>query len=216
MGIIDAWGYLRQTVSNRPLCQAGNGPGTTELHASIAIRIDPEIRERVAEWRAGLWKACPHFQWTDPRWYHVTLKYLGDIQSYRGDYVRRALARAAESTPSFSMRIRAIGFFPPSGAPRVVWMGVQEPTGALARCRAAVEAATAATGFESDPRPFRPHLTVARCPNPLAAEGIQRLVYNHRNFDAGEMLVRQIVFLQTIPTRRGVRISMVSAHELKC
>jgi 2'-5' RNA ligase len=46
--------------------------------------------------------------------------------------------------------------------PRVVWIGLQEPSGALSRLQRAVEAQVAPLGFPTERRPFNPHLTLGR------------------------------------------------------
>jgi 2'-5' RNA ligase len=55
-----------------------------------------------------------------------------------------------------------VGCFPNARRPRVVWIGLQEPTGALARLRDRIENHVAPLGFPTEKRPFRPHLTLGR------------------------------------------------------
>jgi 2'-5' RNA ligase len=58
--------------------------------------------------------------------------------------------------------VAGLGCFPNARRPRVVWVGLDEPTGALARLREAVEAEVAPLGFPTERRPFSPHLTLGR------------------------------------------------------
>ena len=46
--------------------------------------------------------------------------------------------------------------------PRVIWVGLYEPTGTLSRLRDAVEFHVAPLGFPTENRPFQPHLTLGR------------------------------------------------------
>lgn len=184
------------------------------MRTFIAIEIDEVIRERIAAWQDVLRESFPRLKWTDARRIHLTLKFLGEIEEGRADDVRGMLDRITMTTAPFSIGLRKTGVFPPAGPPRVVWIGVKEATGALAQLQGAVEAGAAELSFAKEDRPFHPHLTVARCANPSVARDLRRTLYDHRNFDAGEMLVRQIVFMQSTLTRTGPIYTSISAHAL--
>lgn len=87
---------------------------------------------------------------------HLTLHFLG--QRDPGP-VRAALRSVA--SPSFEIRLAEPGRFPLGRGKRVLWIGV-EPTPGLMRLHVATGAALAATGFEVESRPYRPHITIAR------------------------------------------------------
>ncbi|MGC9358536.1 MAG: RNA 2',3'-cyclic phosphodiesterase, partial [Anaerolineae bacterium] len=55
-----------------------------------------------------------------------------------------------------------LGAFPNTRNPRVIWVGVEEPTGRLALLHKAVNEALERVGFEPETRPFKPHLTLGR------------------------------------------------------
>ena len=70
--------------------------------------------------------------------------------------------RAAASVAApFDMGVGGLGLFPDRGSPRVLWLGVSLPSEAHA-LQAACERLAVAAGFTAEPRPFRPHLTLAR------------------------------------------------------
>ena len=51
---------------------------------------------------------------------------------------------------------------PNPGRPRVVWVGVDEPSGALVALKKGVTQALAPLGFEAEKRAYTPHLTIGR------------------------------------------------------
>ncbi len=55
-----------------------------------------------------------------------------------------------------------MGVFPNPRRPRVIWLGVDEPTGALSRLHQDVEQAISPLGFPTERRRFSPHLTLGR------------------------------------------------------
>ena len=98
--------------------------------------------------------------WTRPGNWHLTLKFLGDVDPGRMEDVRRSLGGVGFE--SFSLQGLGAGIFPAQGRPRVLWvglgMGAEEGRG-LAQ---AVETVLVPLGFPAEDRPFAPHLTLAR------------------------------------------------------
>jgi 2'-5' RNA ligase len=92
----------------------------------------------------------------------LTLKFLGDTPGGKVEEVKAALLRAATEVGPFTVTVAGLGCFPSSRRPRVVWVGLDEPTGALLRLRDAVEAQVAPLGFPTERRPYSPHLTLGR------------------------------------------------------
>ncbi len=70
--------------------------------------------------------------------------------------------------PPFSLRLTGLGAFPRPGAATVLWVGVEDATGAVERLAAQCEQAARDVGFEPEERPFHPHVTLARI-RPAAA-----------------------------------------------
>jgi 2'-5' RNA ligase len=58
--------------------------------------------------------------------------------------------------------VGGVGAFPKLENPAVIWCGVQDDDGRLARLQAAVETACEGLGHAREKRPFRPHLTLGR------------------------------------------------------
>ena len=130
----------------------------------IAIELDEELQSNLKQVQDLLrGQLSPHsVRWVRPDGIHLTLKFLGDTPTSRLDEIRIAVARAAAEVEPFAFTVAGVGCFPNSRQPRVVWVGLQEPTGALARLREAVEAHVAPLGFPTERRSFSPHLTLGR------------------------------------------------------
>jgi RNA 2',3'-cyclic 3'-phosphodiesterase len=117
----------------------------------------------------------PDLRWVDPQGIHLTLAFLGELDEQQ---LARALSAtryaALQSTP-FTYRLSGLGTFGPSRQPRVLWVGISEPSGALIRTQRSLTAALEQQGFTTDKRPFSPHLTLARIKAPLTPEQLQLL-----------------------------------------
>ena len=92
---------------------------------------------------------------TRPQTWHITLLFLGEVAEDRVGEVERILG-AVTAPGRFELRLTGSGQFG-----RVAWVGVDGDLAVLRPFRERVREALAAGGFDSDERPFRPHLTVS-------------------------------------------------------
>lgn len=106
--------------------------------------------------------SLPGRRTTRDQW-HLTLQFLGDRADI--DEVAAAL-EGIEAAPGRA-RIGGAGAFPDARHGRFLWLGMTEGASVLARIAERVADRTAALGYDLEPRPFRPHLTLARCRVPI-------------------------------------------------
>ena len=156
------------------------------LRTFIAIELDKAMREALAAVQDELRKAVPpgSVRWVRPEGIHLTLKFLGDTPVARLEEIKRALAAAAAEVAPFSFTVEGLGCFPNPRRPRVIWVGVEEPTGALEALWRAVEAHVAPLGWPTEERGFHPHLTLGR---------VQRRVTSADRRAIGELVERSDV-----------------------
>lgn len=128
----------------------------------FALELSQEARQTVheaaEEWRGQLMPA----NWYDPADYHVTLKFLGNLdEGEQPRLIEAALPVAAETAP-FVVQAAPFGRFPNMLAPSVLWAGVQiSPKLDVLATR--LDRAMIGLGFRADRRRYQPHVTVARC-----------------------------------------------------
>jgi RNA 2',3'-cyclic 3'-phosphodiesterase len=104
-------------------------------------------------------------RWIPSDNFHLTVWFLGELSDPRAEAVQDAL-RPPLDEPAFTLQISGFGAFPPSGSPRVIWLGVTKGLESLARVHAVVGRRLAPWGFQPEGRPYSAHLTVARIKNP--------------------------------------------------
>jgi len=127
----------------------------------VAIEIEKPILDRIEDIRDVLREADADIKWAERENTHLTLKFIGEIDAAQVEPIKAALqALAARSSP-FELAVRGVGSFP-KGHPRVIWVGADEPTGALQRLQEGVDETLAGFGVERDDREFSPHLTLGR------------------------------------------------------
>ncbi len=118
------------------------------------LEIPAEIGQRLANLRGGL----PGARWIDPENYHVTLRFIGDIDGISANEIAYLMSRV-ERKP-FKVEIRGLASFG-GNKPRAIVAHV-EPSKPLMELQAELERLVRRCGFGPDPRKFTPHVTLAR------------------------------------------------------
>jgi RNA 2',3'-cyclic 3'-phosphodiesterase len=101
------------------------------------------------------------FKWVRPEHMHLTLVFLGEVDEGRSAGLVETLGPAVE-LPPFKVVFGGIGMFPPSGAPRVLWLGVREGARDTVELQRRLVDRVQAAGIAVEGREFHPHLTLAR------------------------------------------------------
>lgn len=101
-------------------------------------------------------------RWVPPVGYHVTLAFLGNTRVDAISAIRDALDDATLGVSPITWKTSRLGGFPALDKnPRVVWAGVDEPTGALAELARRVGERMQRLGY-GDRKPFHAHVTIGR------------------------------------------------------
>lgn len=127
----------------------------------VALPLPAEYQQAlpkiVAEWKPRL---RSRLSWTKEGNWHLTLKFLGELEPGILDQVHKALRTV--TAPQFEVQASGGGFFPPGRNPKVVWVGLSRGADSCTRLAADIDQALQPLGLPPDTRPFRPHLTIAR------------------------------------------------------
>jgi 2'-5' RNA ligase len=134
----------------------------------VAAEIDAATREKICATQARVREACVGWKasWTGRDAFHLTLKFLGEVDEARVEGIAAALALAGEGHAPIAATFATVGAFPPRGVARIVWLGVEAGAAALIELAADVDRRLAALDFPSETRAFHPHLTLARVRQP--------------------------------------------------
>lgn len=127
----------------------------------IALELPESYRETLAA-------LDPHvkgLRWLRAEQLHVTMSFIGHVNSTQEEPLREALAEVR--VPQFFLPIQGVGTF--GGArPTVVWAGLGKGHPHLFALHKHVQDAVLYAGLEPDLKPFHPHITLGR------ASGVSR------------------------------------------
>ena len=141
----------------------------------IALEANEALQSHLAGVIRQVARLLPRVRWVDPSGIHLTLAFLGELDNAQLERAIEAATLAARQVQPFTYRLTRLDIFGSPRQPRVVWMGIEEASGSLARLHSLLQNELARSGFETDKRPFSPHLTLARIKAPLASDDVQRL-----------------------------------------
>jgi 2'-5' RNA ligase len=181
-----------------------------------AIDLAANARADLMRQISRLREAVPHAQasWSREENTHLTLKFLGDIQTSRVSNLSNAAARAVADFSPFQITLEETGVFPNHGTPRVLWIGVKDESGKLAELHSRLEEACAREGFPKEERPFHPHLTIARLRKP---QGARTLAAAHKEmrFEPADVAVAELLVIRSEPSATGSKYTVISRHRLE-
>lgn len=134
------------------------------IRTFIALDINDDVRAAIKSCAADLQRDVPDraVRWVKPESIHLTLKFLGDVYEKTVPDIKAGLEAAAAQVRPFRMNVAELGCFPNERRPRVIWVGVQEGSGALKALFDALEKQMSDLGFDPERRKFHPHLTLGR------------------------------------------------------
>jgi RNA 2',3'-cyclic 3'-phosphodiesterase len=125
-----------------------------------------EVPRSVAIGLSLLKGGLPGARWIEPENYHITLRFIGDIDDRRADDLAETLARV--SSAPLTLSIRGLSVFG-SKYPHAL-IACIEPSAALITLQANIDRICQRMAMPGDPRRFTPHITIARLKNAKPAD----------------------------------------------
>ncbi len=165
------------------------------LRAFIAIELPEKFIPEIERIESGL--DTPGIKLVEPKYVHLTLKFLGNISEDSVEPIVNALSQV--KCKPFEARIKGVGVFPKPSYPRVVWLGAEGNFDAL---HSEVERVLLPFNFEKDNR-FSPHATLARVKMLKEKAALLEKIKKLENTDLGTMTVDSITLKKSTLTPKG-------------
>ncbi len=131
------------------------------IRAFIALPASTEIQKQMADVQSKLMATQADVKWELQNKFHITLKFLGGIESQRIESLSAALADLAKQFSTFEIIYDSLGVFPNIHNPRVIWIG-SKFNQIVFDLQTGVERVSSAFGFLKEERDFHPHITLGR------------------------------------------------------
>lgn len=173
------------------------------MRAFLAVEISEEVRAGLDGLVAALRPALPGWRWAPSSAHHVTIRFLGEVDAEVLRGAVPAWRSALAALPAFHFEVSGLGVFPSPRSPRVLWIGVREVSavGGFEAIFRAVEMVAVACGLPPEPRPFHPHVTLARAARDARPKAADRSAPS----DFGPLVAREVVLYRSELLPGGAR-----------
>ena len=152
--------------------------------------------------------------WSRPENIHLTLNFFGSVDQARVAVISAAATRVIDKFSSIQIQVARTGAFPRPSWPQVLFIGIQDPSGALSNLQKQLADEFAREGFPKEDRVFRPHLTIARVRNPHRAADLAQTHFD-MGFDTVALTLEELVLFRSELSSKGSRYTPISRHRLE-
>jgi 2'-5' RNA ligase len=193
-------------------------PETETKRLFVGIFPPASIVTRLQAVVAALEKGLPAraIRWTRPEQVHLTLHFLGAIETGRIPEIESALVAACGGHRRSRVRVAGLGCFPNPRRPRILWAGLAGNLRPVEGLQKAVEAGFLAAGFPGEDRPFHPHLTIGRVPelNVAGREQLAAALAGEQERDFGEWEAGRVDLMESVLSPQGAAYSALKSIAL--
>ena len=190
----------------------------------FAVDLPDRLADDVAAVQDQL-RDAEGLRFTDPEQVHLTLKFLGDVDSDRigaletaaNEAIANANVEREDGTLApvepFEAEVGGLGVFPSIEYISVVWAGFRTGEAELIVLHEALEAETTALGYDPENHEFTPHVTLARMDDARGKELVQETV-RETDPTIGRFRVEELRLKESTLTPEGPEYNTVSRFEI--
>lgn len=142
--------------------------------------------------------------WVKPKNIHLTARFLGDSDETLIGRLCESIDRVAARSAIASLTFDALGAFPTSARPRVIWAGLTGNIGLLRATVDLLEREVCELGFPPEHKAFHPHLTLGRVRQPRGTAGLMAAAQRLRAAAAPFSLDRLVLFRSTLTPQGSI------------
>ncbi len=176
---------------------------TKVVRAFISIELPDEIKEQIDPLVTDL-REQDLFKgtFTSKNKYHVTLRFLGEINDQQVDAVKKTLHDL--QFDAFDISLKGMGTFPSKDYIKVVWVGADIGASETTKLQKELDERLAKVGFQKQ-KQFHPHVTVARV-NKVYQEykpSLLEFIDLHADIEFGSFEVQKLYLMKSTLTPSG-------------
>lgn len=167
------------------------------IRSFIAVELPDDVLSAVGRVQEHLKSYGFRAKWVRPANIHITLKFLGDIDSGTIDAVASAMVSAAEGYAPISLAAKGIGVFPSIKRPRVLWAGLSGEVNLLIDLQRKLDDWLGDIGFAKERRSFKGHLTLGRFKARVNSTEIMRALREFEDFETQSFMARELILFKS-------------------
>ncbi len=133
-----------------------------QIRTFVAIEFSNGLKDEIDQIQQELKKQLGQLKWVGKNNFHLTLKFLGNVELKKVGMMAEGLVQAVQGIEPFSLGFARIGGFPKIHQPRVILLGINQGKEALIHLQKVVDEEMIKQGFQPEKFSYSPHLTLAR------------------------------------------------------
>ncbi len=174
-----------------------------KIRSFIAISLPESVLRAIGKVQDTMGSSGLDIRWVRKEGIHLTLKFLGDIDSSDVDKIRSALEQGVKGFAPFLLKGEGVGVFPNLRRPRVVWAGISGDVQVLSALQGNLNAQLREVGFPKEKRRFKGHLTVGRVKGRLDSAKFRAALEEFGGFETESFEVQSVVLFQSTLQPQG-------------
>ena len=173
----------------------------------VAIDLPDDVKDLLEP----LCRGVPGARWTRDRQFHLTLRFIGEVDGGGAQDIDASLAGVR--APGFSLSLGGVGHFGNGGNVRVIWAGV-EKSPALRHLHDKIESAVVRAGLPPEGQKFNPHITLARPKSAPPTSKLQEYLAYNNLFKTPPFEVTHFTLFQSFTGGEGSIYQAEHSYEL--
>lgn len=173
----------------------------------VALRPPPSIRAALQTTMAG----PPGARWQDDSQLHLTLRFVGAVETPVAEDLAAALASVVAPAPAVA--IAGVGRFERRGRAESLWAGVA-PHAALAALHRKVDHALVRCGLPPEGRAYLPHVTLARFGRSAPGDVVARWLADHADLASPPFRFDHLILYESRLGGEGAQYEAVARWRL--
>lgn len=177
------------------------------MRVFIAALLPEKLIAYLKEHQESLKPLWEGVRWEHHEKFHVTLKFLGNIEEDEASRVKTVMEDCIKGRRAFNATLKAIGGFPNLKSPRVICycLDSSPELEGIFRC---IEDGLSNLGFPREERAFKPHITAGRVKTKARLHGSMPIL------EPREFKIRELAIMMSKLSSSGSIYTPISTYEL--
>lgn len=167
------------------------------------LELPPDTRQMLDLLRGGIDGA----KWRREDQFHLTLRFIGEVEPQQADDIRMALDDVAFR--AFTVRLSGLGLFGRMPVPRVLWVGVEDPA-PLRHLHDRIGQRLLRLGLAPEGRKYSPHVTLAHLKG--RPRRLRRWLADHEAFTAPPFKAASFALFRSHLLAEGARYEVAARY----
>ena len=174
------------------------------MRTFLAVDIEDAVKEKINIQIEEFRSRERNIRWVKPHNIHITLYFFGEVHDSDFDGLEYAIQNSLKDILPFRVKICGFSAFPTLNRPRVLWIGVENPSQELKNIYKGInrELSQTTVNVNRDTKGYTPHITVGRVKRMIDRKIISDM-QEITDVVFGTFQIKEVVLYQSILMREG-------------